>query len=559
MTLAGPSTTRGTLGNVSSALNSGVSPNGPSVTQLTDIVLAPPPAPPRVRPSRLPALRRIGDPLLVGLVSFVVYALHGNQGPLGRDLGVFTYGGEHVAKGVPPYVGIFNSVGPLADAIPGAAIWLGNIVDADPILVARLAFMVISALCCALVCVLARDVFLSRAAGFVAPAVFLTFLRFTDLASSGPREKTPMVLFLLLALILLLRRRWLAAGLFGALATLTWQPSLAVVLVAFVATVVVHGLRRREAWDAVVGFLAGGSIPSVLTVAYFLSQGALKIAVDGFLVVNLYTRQPGALSDPTATWQTLYTDFQQSLYVVVAGLVALLLLSARATVQIRRRSAGAGDPVARRLVIVGAGALAGTAWTLAVVNGGPDLFELLPFAALGLTGLVLLAAGHLPRPAAVVLVVAVSLVGLVSGGIESVATERHVLIQERADVDAVLATQPPEAQVLSIDAPQVLALSGRDNPSSLQIFTPSQDAFLRHRLAGGLKGYAARVRALQPTFVVVGGSYRGTWADAMLAQDYWRVGHGTSWTWYLNRSAGPDALLAARQANRAAMLGNPDY
>jgi hypothetical protein len=153
----------------------------------------------------------------------------------------------------------------------------------------------------------------------------------------------------------------------------------------------------------------------------------------------------------------------------------------------------------------------------------------------------------------------VSLVGLVSGGIESVATERHVLIQERADVEAVLATQPPEAQVLSIDAPQVLALSGRDNPSSLQIFTPSQDAFLQHRLAGGLRRYAARVRALQPTFVVVGGSYRGNWADAMLAQDYWRVGHGTSWTWYLNRSAGPDALLAARQANRAAMLGNPDY
>ena len=97
----------------------------------------------------------------------------------------------------PPYVGIFNSVGPLADAVPGLAIWLGGFVGVDPVLSARLFFPVLSALCCALLCVLARDTFGSRAAGLLAPAVFLTFECFIELASSGPREKTTMVVFLL--------------------------------------------------------------------------------------------------------------------------------------------------------------------------------------------------------------------------------------------------------------------------------------------------------------------------------------------------------------------------
>jgi hypothetical protein len=137
-----------------------------------------------------------------------------------------------------------------------------------------------------------------------------------------------------------------------------------------------------------------------------------------------------------------------------------------------------------------------------------------------------------------------------------VTTRSHELARQRRDVNAVLATQPRSAQVLSIDAPEVLALSQRDNPTILQLFSLNEDNFLEHRLAGGLSGYAADVRRLQPTFVVVGGGlHRSTWADQMLAQDYSVVGRGTLWTWYLNRDAGQKALAAARRANSSAMRG----
>ena len=81
----------------------------------------------------------------------------------------------------------------------------------------------------------------------------------------------------------------------------------------------------------------------------------------------------------------LWHDYQASLLLVVAGLVALLVLAGRAA-PYAVLPAGAAPTVAWRLTAVGAGGLAGMVWTVCVVNGGPDLFVVLPFAALGVAG-----------------------------------------------------------------------------------------------------------------------------------------------------------------------------
>jgi hypothetical protein len=492
--------------------------------------------------------------VLVAVVSFVVYALRGNQAPLGRDLGTFVYGGEHVAHGVPPYVGIFNSVGPLADAVPGVAIWLGHFIGAEPVLAARLLFLVLSAVACGLVSVLARDTFHSRAAGFVAPAVFLTFLEFLELAGSGPREKTTMVVFMVAGMILLGRRRWLGAGVCTALATLTWQPVLAVMIAALVAAVLLSRPQRRR---AVALFFAGGLIPSAVTVAYFASQGVLRTAIDGFIVVNLTTHQPGVLSAPRNAWKFLWGDYRYSIFIAIAGLVGMLVVAALATVRVVRdradRSSHSSARPDERLVVVGAGALAGTVWTVNVMNGGPDLFVLLPFAALGVTGVLLLAISHVPRPVAVGVVALATLVGVLVAGTEAVGTRNDLLVQQRADVDAVLDTQPSSATVLSVDAPQVLALADRTNPSSYQLFDPAMQTYLDAHLVGGLVGYGAELRRLHPTFVVVCRTYHRPWLSSMLEQDYRSAGHASNWTWYISRSAGERAWARAHVANERVM------
>ena len=487
--------------------------------------------------------------MVTGLVALVVYSLHGFDGTLSRDLGVFTYGGEHVARGIPPYVGIFNSVGPLADAVPGLAIWLGGLVGADPVLSARLLFTVLSALCCSLLCVLARDSLGSRAAGFLAPAVFLTFQNFLELASDGPREKTTMVVFLLGCLILLGRRRWALAGACAALATLTWQPVLAVTLGALAAATL---LDRQEARRRIVlRFTAGGLVPSAVTVCYYLAAGALTRAIGGFIVINAeYTHQPSVLKRPRAISAMLWSAYDWTLPLVIGGLVALVVLGARAVGSARRPTASS---VARRLAVCAAGGVAGTVWTLMVVNGGPDLFELLPFAALGLAGPSVLLVGRLPRRAALTGVVALVSLGIVAAGVESVTTRNHGLLLERADVRAVLGTQARDATIVSLGAPQVLALAGRDDPLPYQLMTRNEQRYLDATYPMGMPGFLHTLMDLRPTFVVVGRSSRNRWPDPWLEQDYRRVGGGAGWAWYLNRSAGHDALMRARIAHDEVM------
>ncbi len=507
------------------------------------------PAPRRAR--ALPRFRphRWGDPAVVGLVSLLVYALHGFDGDLDRDLGVFTYGGLQVSHGTPPYVGVFNSVGPLADAVPGLAIRLGRFVGADPVLSERLFFTVLSALCCSLLCVLARDALGSRAAGFLAPAVFLTFHDFSHLASDGPREKTTMVVFLLGCLILLGRRRWALAGACAALATLTWQPVLAVALAALAAAVLLD--QRDTKLRILLRFTVGGLVPSAVTVAYFLAAGALSRALDGFIVINVgYTSQPSLLTRPSEIETTLRSAYGWSLPLAIGGLVALFVLGVRAVPFARRPTV---SPVAVRLVTCAAGGFVGTVWTVLVVNGAPDLFELLPLAALGVAGVALLLLSRLSQRTALAGVAVIVSLGVVAGLVESVTTRDDALILQRADVEAVLGTQPADATVVSLSAPQVLALSGRESPVPYQLMTGNQERYLDATYPGGMAGFQRTLVDLHPTFVVVGRASRVAWARSWLDTDYWRVGGNDGWWWYLARSTGSDALLRARMAHEAVM------
>jgi hypothetical protein len=484
-------------------------------------------------------------------VALVVYTMHGFQGAMWRDLGVFTYGGERLQHGTPPYVGVFNNVGPLADAIPGLGIWLGHLVGVGPVLSAREFFVVLSAGCCALLCVLARDTFDSRAAGLLAPAVFLTFPRFIELASSGPREKTSMVLFLLAALILCGRRRWVAAGVLTALATLTWQPAFFVAVAVVVTAVLLGGERRVQ---ALTRFVLGGVATTAVFVVWLGLAGGLHQAYEGFVIVNLrYTTQPSAIADPAATWRMLWTAYHATLLLFLAGIAGLLLLAVRALRVVRR--SGGGSDTAARLVSLGAGCLAGTVWTALVINGGPDLFELLPLAALGVTGTLLLLIARLPRGVGSTTLAVAASAAVVVAGIEAVATRSQELVRERHEVMAVLGTQPPDATILSVNAPEVLALAQRPNIWSWQLFDLRMERYLAAQQPGGLAGLSSRLRRDQPTFIVVAPQVvRPSWIIPVLAQDYHRVGSG-AWTWYLSRTAGEAALDRARAAEPAKAPG----
>jgi len=355
-----------------------------------------------------------------------------------------------------------------------------------------------------------------------------------------------MVLFLLGCLILLGRRRWALAGVCAALGTLTWQPVFAVTLGALAAAALVD---REDPRLRIVGrFVLGGLVPSAATVLYFAAHGALDRAYQGFVVVNVkYAEQPSALTRPKEIASKMWEAYHWSFPLALAGLVAVLVLGVRAALTLRRTE---GTPSTRRVVMCAGGALVGTAWTLVVVNGGPDLFVVLPLAALGVAQTLVLAASRLPRRAAAAGTAVAAGLCVVVAGAHNYGTREDGYRLQRADVRAVLRTQPADALVVSLSAPQVLAFSRRDSPTPYQIMSDTQERYLDATYPGGMPGFLDHVLVeLEPTFVVVGGSYNELFPAHQLDTDYWRIGTGSRWTWYLNRSAGRDALRRAKAAH----------
>src|SRR5262245_62834893 len=83
------------------------------------------------------------DPLIpvVGLTSLLVYVLHGFDGALRRDVGLYIYGAQRFLDGDPPYVGVLNRAGPLAHMLPAVGIGFGRMVGMNDLLGARIFFL----------------------------------------------------------------------------------------------------------------------------------------------------------------------------------------------------------------------------------------------------------------------------------------------------------------------------------------------------------------------------------------------------------------------------------
>ena len=215
---------------------------------------------------------------VVAVVPVVVYVLHGFHGVLTRDLGIYSYAGQQVADGVPPYLGVLNRAGPLAHVLPGVGVLLARVAGLDDgyadVVTMRVLFMLIATAAVAMAYLLGRDLFRSRGAGLVTAGGMLAIHGFIQYASSGPREKTPMALFVTVALWAVTRRRWFTAGLMTSLATLCLQTAFFSTFVSVVVGVLLlaHGQRLR----ALVKVAVGGLAPVLVLGVWFALAGSQR-------------------------------------------------------------------------------------------------------------------------------------------------------------------------------------------------------------------------------------------------------------------------------------------
>ncbi|MET1061157.1 MAG: hypothetical protein ABWX84_16265 [Nocardioides sp.] len=493
---------------------------------------------------RSSARRRQFDPLVlvVAAVAAVVYALHGFHGTLTRDLGVYSYAGQQVADGVPPYLGILNRAGPLAHILPGVGVVIARLGGFDDVVTMRFLFMLIATACVCTIYLLGRDLFRSRSAGLVTAGALLAFYGFIEYASNGPREKTPMTLFIICALWALIHRRWFTAGLCVSLATLCLQTA----FVSTFAAVVVGALLlapggRLRAWGRIA---LGGVVPVAVLGVWFALAGSLRASVDGFYVINRrYTVATPVTDDLDAVWLDLHAAYGVTLWLLLGGLAALVVYSFAA---VSGRARGA-DPAVVVLPALTAGVLVGLAWTLKDYDAWPDLFPLLPFAAVGIGGVFSLVERRLVRHWAGVVAAGFSVIAVVLASAFSISTRDDMLETQRAAVVAVMAQLPSDATITSIEAPQPLVLTGRTNPTRYQMFRVGLQDYMEDTWPGGLDGFKSDLVARRPDLIAVGETVSRRWR-ASIAPEYVYIGSAPVWDWYARGSLGEAKIAALRSA-----------
>jgi hypothetical protein len=484
------------------------------------------------------------DPLVfaVGAVALATYALHGFNGMLTRDLAVYSYAGQQVAEGVPPYLGILNRAGPLAHVIPAIGVGIARVGGFDDLLTMRLFFLAIATVCTSVVYLLGRDLFVSRTAGLVTAATFLTFSGFIEYASNGPREKTPMTLFIVVALWAVTRRRWFTAGLFVSLATLCLQIAFFSSFSAVVAGALL--LARGGRLQALVRVALGGAVPVALCTVWFALAGSLRESVDAFLLINFrYTTPDPVLPRLDDAWRDVEVAYGLSVWLLFGGLVALAVLSL-AVLLTRSRRAHPSVPV---LAAFAVGAVVGLAWNVKEYDDWPDLFPMLPLAAVGVGGLVALVTKRLSARTATAVAVALSVAATGIALHDSVSTRADRLVTQRESVADVLAQAPEGATITSVEAPQALVLTQRRNPTRHQMFSSGLQDYMEDVWPGGLEGFRRGIVDGHPDLIVFGDPVSKRWRRA-IDPEYVYLGSAPDWFWYARATLGEKKIAALRRA-----------
>ncbi|MEX0330522.1 MAG: ArnT family glycosyltransferase [Puniceicoccaceae bacterium] len=431
--------------------------------------------------------------LLATAISLGIYAVYGFEGWLYRDDAIYLYAGQQFADGVAPYLSIFDHKTPLTPILSGLFVSMGRFSGLEDVLAVRAGWWVMSGLAGGFIYLLGRLLYRNALAGLIGAMAFTGFWSFGREAVSGPRAKTPFVLFEVAFLYFAARQRWGWAGFFAALATWVWQPGVVYVLFALLAPLLIHK-EDRELRFRGLGYAAiGVFVPCLVLFGYFISKGALVALIDGSVVFNLtYLDRPpfDVIEHLLAPVESLFKGYTLMAVPAIMGLFYLLLQSA----VIYRHPVHRVQEWPVWLPIVGTLPFV-FLWTFLDFQGAADLYPFLPYMAIGMAGLFWKLsegvcslqglAGLTPKRvgATVAALLALSSVMLYHG------TSEDGLKAQRVSAEQVAERFPGETQIASIGLPELLVLSNRSNVNPYGFIIAGIDRKIMAQWPGGISGF----------------------------------------------------------------------
>lgn len=418
---------------------------------------------------------------------------------MNRDEAVWMYGAQQFVEGVPYYNAIFDAKTPLAPMLAAAGVKFARVTGGNDVHAARIVFLAFAVAAAAGMYELGLALWGTVLAGLLTAVAFLAFKGFAFDALGGPDAKTPGVAFSVLAMLAILRRRWLWAGVLGALAFLCWQPLAVYVAVGVLAALVVREPAERA--RSALRVVAGAAGPIAATFVYFWIAGGLSAFVDDafrFPVEGLRRsgdsvgQRLGRIRDVVgAQYNALHG------WVFWGGLIALGAVVVVALVRGRR-----GALTQPLLCVVALSLLAFVGFSLHDFQGYADVYPLLPYAGLGIGAVALLAGAN--RLLQGGLLVAVALLAAFTWHDYIAVPESTVSLkvqESRADtVDALLG---PGERLYAVGDPTSFAMTHRRSPTPYIYLGSGVLAWELKREHIGLGGLLARIRAYDPGVIVI--------------------------------------------------------
>ena len=449
--------------------------------------------------------------LLVSLIAALVFSQYGLDGALNRDHAIYIYSGQQMVQGTPPYVSIFDHKGPMGPLVSGIAVSIGTLLNMDDILVVRITFLVLSSLAVGMLYLLGATLFNSQKVGLLSALTFVGFTGFGIYAASGPLPKTAMVLFGILSLLLIARRKWFWAGICGSLAFLTWQPA-AIYLVLAGLLAILQSEPGRPRVRSALSVVCGGLIPIVVVSLYFWYEGALYDLIDGTLLFNFYhlERPPISLLErvlhPIRMVNRGFPYMRLSIFIgffmVVPMYVWRLKLYGSSLVNWIQKDQFSALLLSFAVIAI---------WSLWEFQYYYDAFVFLPYVAIGFGWLLYLAlhgllsikeSGTTLQKLCFLLLCAILVVSAV---LNYRAKAENELEEQRQWAQQVEHQFGTDAKIVSIGVPQILVLLHRTNPNRYLFLGAGIENKINATTPGGFEGWLEELERYDPSVIALGG------------------------------------------------------
>jgi len=475
--------------------------------------------------------------------AFCAYLQFGFRGALIRDDSVVVYTAQMMQAGIPPYESIFQPKTPLAGIVAGVGLSIARAIGvrADDLKVIRYLFLIISAIVPSLIYGLGRSIQLPRAAAFLAGSSFIHHMGFGRHAASGPRAKSPMVLFEVAWLTLTARRQWFWAGVAAGTSFLVWQPM--GITIVITASLAFAQSGRKSRFGNVIKSIIGFSIPLLLIASYFLHERALELMILDAFYFPLFLMEHGQNAPPiVAIRASIEEGYSSTIPIIASGALGLLMLMG---IMLRKEGDLKRFICHNRTAALALLTWAALIWSLIDYQGYPDFYVFLPLVSVGFGWLsygvcMVLAKRWHKAGAASILTSLLGLALIISASWEYRLSREEGLISQESKVNNIECelSGKDDSLLWTPGRPEALVLTGNRSPTRHIVLNSGEDKVIQATFKGGIRGWFESNLHSASKCVVLG-AVEPPWFRALLAQ--WLEDNALSavqkgpWTIYIRR------------------------